>query len=620
MGQVRPRRRFPKVSRFLTSKPGVQRRIGLLATWRTSEDCVEAKKIKSSSWSSVPDISVAERTTQDIVAQHEANAKAVNFLFSGLGPMNYERVSHLKTAREIWSQLSAHHEGTATIKARLVETYRREYENFVQKPGESVDDFRSSTSCVSTLPPLPSHIPIIGEFVKLLYALDRKIWEIKVNSIIESAGYDTIGVEALYSKLKATEVDYNMRDSLTCTGSKSLALATPSSESVTNPMLHNFSFSALMSVTEEQLATLGDDELCLVSSRFQRAYDNRMSKKRGERPKCFKCAEIGHFIAECPNKNDYYKKGKSYSHYSDKYHPGKAGFDKHRSSKHGSGKRPFRKNFRKAFKSYQKDNRKRDKAFFAEIGFCSSGSSSSSSSSSSSDEEITYKNNKRNDQGGPAGLCFVSTKSRRKNKDKRSSVCSTALEDKENKDDGSNSSSDDEDRGMEDVWIMDSGCSRHMTGHRKWFSSLNPMSREFEMSLMGELQFFLGLQIKQGLEGTFVHQAKYTRDILKKFYMGGSKPMTTPMSTNTALDADEDGEAVDQKEFRGMIGSLLYLTATRPDIQFEVCLCARYQASPRTSHRQAVKRIFRFKVLTMYSSRGRLRANGPASLLSWCDE
>ncbi|WVZ70143.1 hypothetical protein U9M48_018835 [Paspalum notatum var. saurae] len=81
--------------------------------------------------------------------------------------------------------------------------------------------------------------------------------------------------------------------------------------------------------------------------------------------------------------------------------------------------------------------------------------------------------------------------------------------------------------------------------------------------------------------------------------MGDSKPMTTPMSTNTALDADEDGEAVDQKEFRGMVGSLLYLTATRPDIQFAVCLCARYQASPRTSHRQAVKRIFRYLKFTL---------------------
>ncbi|WVZ64037.1 hypothetical protein U9M48_013616 [Paspalum notatum var. saurae] len=475
---------------------------------------------------------VVERTTQDIVAQHEANAKAVNFLFSGLGPMDYERVSHLKTAREIWSLLSAHHERTAMIKARLVETYRREYEDFLQKPGE-------------------------------------KIWEIKVNSIIESAGYDTIGVEALYSKLKATEVDYKMRDSLACTGSKSLALATPSSESVTNPMLHNFSFSALMSVTEEQLATLGDDELYLVSSCFQRAYDNRMSKKRGERPKCFECGEVGHFIAECHNKNDCYKKGKSYSRDSDKYHPSKASFDKHRSSKHRSGKHPFgTKNFRKAFNSYQKDNWKRDKAFFAEIGFCSSGSSSSSSSSSSSDEEITYRKDKRNNQGGTAGLCFVSTKSRRRNKEKRSLVCSIVLEDKEDKDDGSNSSSDDEDRGMEDMWIMDSGCSRHMTGHRKWFSSLNP--------------------IKQGLEGTFVHQAKYTRDILKKFNMSDSKPMTTPISTNTALDADEDGKVVDAKEFREMIGSLLYLTATRPDIQFT--------ASPRTSHRKAVKRIFRLQV------------------------
>ncbi|WVZ70502.1 hypothetical protein U9M48_019164 [Paspalum notatum var. saurae] len=123
------------------------------------------------------------------------------------------------------------------------------------------------------------------------------------------------------------------------------------------------------------------------------------------------------------------------------------------------------------------------------------------------------------------------------------------------------------------------------SSHALVSSFAKQMSREFEMSLMGELQYFLGLQIKQGPKGTFVHQAKYTRDILKKFEMGDSKPMTTPMSTNMALDTDEDGEEVDQKEFRGMIGSLLYLTATRPDIQFA--------ASPRTSHRQAVKRIFR---------------------------
>jgi hypothetical protein len=111
---------------------------------------------------------------------------------------------------------------------------------------------------------------------------------------------------------------------------------------------------------------------------------------------------------------------------------------------------------------------------------------------------------------------------------------------------------------------------------------------------MGELQFFLGLQIKQSKEGTFVHQAKYTKDIVRKFKMEDPKAMATPMSTTTALDANEEGEHVDQKEYRSMIGSLLYLTATRPDIQFSVCLCARFQASPRTSHRQAVKQIFRY--------------------------
>jgi hypothetical protein len=120
------------------------------------------------------------------------------------------------------------------------------------------------------------------------------------------------------------------------------------------------------------------------------------------------------------------------------------------------------------------------------------------------------------------------------------------------------------------------------------------MSKEFKMSMMGELQFFLGLQIKQAKEGNFVHQAKYTKDILKKFKMGDSKPLLTLMSTSTTLDAEEDGESVDQKEYRSMIGSLLYLTATRPDIQFSMRLCARFQASMRTSHRQAVKRIFRY--------------------------
>ena len=84
------------------------------------------------------------------------------------------------------------------------------------------------------------------------------------------------------------------------------------------------------------------------------------------------------------------------------------------------------------------------------------------------------------------------------------------------------------------------------------------MRSEFKISKMGELQFFLGLEIKQMEEGTFVHQAKYTRDMLKKYNFGGDlKPLSTPMSLVGGLDKDEDGVAIDQKEYRGMIGSLL---------------------------------------------------------------
>jgi hypothetical protein len=120
------------------------------------------------------------------------------------------------------------------------------------------------------------------------------------------------------------------------------------------------------------------------------------------------------------------------------------------------------------------------------------------------------------------------------------------------------------------------------------------MSKEFEISMMGELTFSLGLQIKQAKEGTFVHQGKYTNDLLHHFGMENSKPIMTPMGATSTLDLDEHGEPVDQKKYRSMIGSLLFLTASRPDIQFDVRLCACFQASPRASHLHAVKRIIRY--------------------------
>jgi isopentenyldiphosphate isomerase len=92
------------------------------------------------------------------------------------------------------------------------------------------------------------------------------------------------------------------------------------------------------------------------------------------------------------------------------------------------------------------------------------------------------------------------------------------------------------------------------------------MESEFQMSMMRELTFFLGIQVKQMKQGTFVHQAKYMKDLMKKFNMVELKPVSTPMSFVASLGLDEDGEDVDQREYMSMIGSLLYLTATRSDI------------------------------------------------------
>jgi hypothetical protein len=120
------------------------------------------------------------------------------------------------------------------------------------------------------------------------------------------------------------------------------------------------------------------------------------------------------------------------------------------------------------------------------------------------------------------------------------------------------------------------------------------MESEFQMSIMGELTFFLGIQVKQTKQGTFMHQAKYTKNLMKKFNMAELKPVSTPMSFAASLGLDEDDEVVDHREYRSMISSLLYLIATRPDIQFTVELCARFQASPCTSHRTVVQRVFRY--------------------------
>ncbi|KAJ9547364.1 hypothetical protein OSB04_019907 [Centaurea solstitialis] len=122
----------------------------------------------------------------------------------------------------------------------------------------------------------------------------------------------------------------------------------------------------------------------------------------------------------------------------------------------------------------------------------------------------------------------------------------------------------------------------------------NTMKSQFKMSMMGELTFFLGLQVRKRPDGIFISQAKYVQDLLKRVDFGGSNSAATPMPRNFQLNADSSGKPVDQKTYRAIIGSLLYLTASRPDIVFSTGVCARFQCDPRDSHLSAVKRILRY--------------------------
>ena len=132
------------------------------------------------------------------------------------------------------------------------------------------------------------------------------------------------------------------------------------------------------------------------------------------------------------------------------------------------------------------------------------------------------------------------------------------------------------------------------TNEKKVKDFVHVMSSEFEMSMVGDLNYLLSLQVKQMNDGIFVCQSKYATNLAKKFDFENAKHYNTPMSTSLKLSRVKDGKDVDPSLFRSMISSLLYLTASRPDIALCIGLCARYQANLNESHIQVVNQIIRY--------------------------
>ncbi|XP_050150594.1 uncharacterized mitochondrial protein AtMg00810-like [Malus sylvestris] len=120
------------------------------------------------------------------------------------------------------------------------------------------------------------------------------------------------------------------------------------------------------------------------------------------------------------------------------------------------------------------------------------------------------------------------------------------------------------------------------------------MTKEFEMTDIGLMAYYLGIEVKQNEEGIFISQESYTKEILKKFKMDDCKPISTPVECGVKLTKHDEGESVDPTFFKSLVGSLRYLTCTRPDILYAVGLVSRYMENPTTTHLKTAKRILRY--------------------------
>jgi hypothetical protein len=215
----------------------------------------------------------------------DANNKAVDYLFHALCQPEFDRVHTENLACRIWKVLKEAHVGNAQVQARMYASYRREYENFTHLLGESIDDlFQRFTVVVNNMRANVDVLPYDDHdrAVKLLHSLDRTVWGRKFEAIVESEKYDTLTVNELFSKLKSAEVDRGMTAKIEGpTDSHSLALIGGlKGKSNTNPSTRMFSLSSLMSLPDEEFDVLGEDELALLTRRFERMHENRVNSRR----------------------------------------------------------------------------------------------------------------------------------------------------------------------------------------------------------------------------------------------------------------------------------------------------------------------------------------------------
>jgi hypothetical protein len=249
----------------------------------------------------------------------DANKKAVDYLFHALCHPEFDRVHTKSLDCRIWSVLKEAHVGNAQVQARMYVTYRREYENSTHLHGESIDAlFQKLMVVVNNMRANVDVLPYDdhARAVKLLHSLDYTVWGGKFEAIVESEKYDNLIVNELFSKLKSAEVDRGMTGKIKGpSDSHSLSLIGGSKgKTNANPSNRMSSLSSLMSMPDEEFDVLGEDELALLTRRFERLHENRVNMRRNTRT-CFQCGKLGHFVADClekvENKDNYKHKSRT---------------------------------------------------------------------------------------------------------------------------------------------------------------------------------------------------------------------------------------------------------------------------------------------------------------------
>jgi hypothetical protein len=373
----------------------------------------------------------------------DTNNKAVNYLFRALCQSEFDRVHTENLACRIWTVLKEAHVGNVQVQARMYATYWREYENFTHLPGESIDAlFQQFTVVVNNMKANVDVLPYDNHdrAVKLLHSLDHTGWGGKFEAIVESEKYDTLMVNELFSKLKSAEVDRGMTAKIEGpTDSHSLTLIDGSKgKPNANLSTRMFYLSSLMTMPDEDFDVLGEDELALLTRRFERMHKNRVNMRNTRT--CFQCGKLRHFVVDCPekveNKDNYKHKSKTYGKYRSRHD------HKHKHKSKHKDERQSRK----------KDGRGKARAMVGASDVDSSSAYSTSSSSSSEDEGDRRKGRKPSKNLSRLS-CFA-----------RCDFCTMVLTSGSKKSNRSDSDfdSDDEVGDLKNIWLIDSGCSRQM--------------------------------------------------------------------------------------------------------------------------------------------------------------